>query len=192
MSNVESLPWTGDENANRLLAQDGLALLLGMLLDQQFPMERAFFGPYLLTQRMGRDLDAALIADYPEEELAAIFRVPPVIHRYPASMAKRTQEVCRVVRDDYDGKAETIWTTASSGPELLARLRALPGFGEAKSRIFVGILGKRLGTAPQGWEEVAADWPSIADVAVWEDILVVREQKRQMKAKVAGRASGQN
>lgn len=183
MSSVESLPWTGDENANRLLAQDGLALLLGMLLDQQFPMERAFFGPYLLTQRMGRDLDAAVIAEYPEEELVAIFRGPPVIHRYPAAMAKRTQEVCRTVRDSYDANAEAIWTTASSGPELLARLKALPGFGDAKSRIFVGILGKRLGAAPPGWEEVAADWPSIADVAVWEDVLVVREQKRLMKAK---------
>ncbi|MGI8515270.1 MAG: HhH-GPD-type base excision DNA repair protein [Acidimicrobiia bacterium] len=166
-----------------MLAQDGLALLLGMLLDQQFPMERAFFGPYLLTQRMGRDLDAAVIAEYPEEELAAIFRGPPVIHRYPAAMAKRTQEVCRTVRDSYDANAEAIWTTASSGPELLARLKALPGFGDAKSRIFVGILGKRLGAASPGWEEVAADWPSIADVAVWEDVLVVREQKRLMKAK---------
>ena len=183
MSSVESLPWTGDENANQLLAQGGLALLLGMLLDQQFPMERAFFGPYLLTQRMGRDLDAAVIAEYPEEELVAIFRGPPVIHRYPAAMAKRTQEVCRTVRDSYDANAEAIWTTASSGPELLARLKALPGFGDAKSRIFVGILGKRLGAAPPGWEEVAADWPSIADVAVWEDVLVVREQKRLMKAK---------
>ena len=186
MSKIESLPWTGDENANRLLAQDGLALLLGMLLDQQFPMERAFFGPYLLSQRMGRDLDAAVIADYPEEELVAIFRGPPVIHRYPAAMAKRTQELCRVVRDGYDSQAEAIWTTASSGPELLARLKALPGFGDAKSRILVAILGKRLGVAPPGWEEVAADWPSIADVAVWEDVLVVREQKRMMKAQGAG------
>lgn len=187
VSKVESLPWTGDENANRLLAQDGLALLVGMLLDQQFPMERAFFGPYLLTQRMGRDLDAAVIAEYPEEELSAIFRGPPVIHRYPASMAKRTQELCRVVRDGYEGKANAIWTTASSGRELLARLKALPGFGEAKSRIFIGILGRRLGVAPAGWESVAADWPSIADVAVWEDVLTVREQKRMMKAKGAGR-----
>ena len=183
MSSVESLPWTGDENANRLLAQDGLALLLGMLLDQQFPMERAFFGPYLLTQRMGRDLDAAVIAEYPEEELAMLFRGPPVIHRYPAAMAKRAQELCRAVRDGYDGKAEAIWTTAADGPELLARLKALPGFGEAKSRIFVGVLGKRLDVAPPGWNEVTADWPSIADVAVWEDVLVVREQKRTMKAK---------
>ena len=183
MSKVESLPWTGDENADRLLARDALALLLGMLLDQQFPMERAFFGPYLLAQRMGRDLDAAAIADFPEEELVEIFRRPPVIHRYPASMAKRAQELCRVVRDRYDGSAETIWTTAADGRELLARLRDLPGFGEAKSRIFVGILGKRLEVAPTGWEEVAADWPSIADVAVWEDVLVIREQKRLMKAK---------
>ncbi len=186
MSKVESLPWTGDESADRLLAHDGLALLLGMLLDQQFPMERAFFGPYLLAQRMGQDLDAAVIADFPEEELAAIFRRPPVIHRYPASMAKRAQELCRVLKDQYDGAAEAIWTTAADGRELLARLRALPGFGDSKSRIFVGILGKRLGVAPPGWEEVAADWPSIADVAVWEDILVVREQKRLMKATNAG------
>jgi len=182
MTKIESLPWTGDEAANRLLAEDGLALLLGMLLDQQFPMERAFFGPYLLSQRLGRDLDANLIADYAEEELVAVFRGPPVIHRYPAAMAKRAQELCRAVRDGYDGEAEAIWQTATSGRELLGRLKALPGFGEAKSRIFVGILGKRLGVAPPGWEEVAADWPSIADVATPEDILVVREQKRAMKA----------
>jgi uncharacterized HhH-GPD family protein len=185
MSGVDSLPWTGDENANRLLAQDGLALLLGMLFDQQFPMERAFYGPYLLSERMGRELDAAVIADYPEEQLAAIFRGPPVIHRYPASMAKRTQDLCRTLVESYGGRAEAIWTSADSGADLLRRLKSLPGFGDAKSRIFVGILGKRLGIAPPGWEEVAADWPSIADVAVWEDVLVVREQKRAMKANKA-------
>jgi uncharacterized HhH-GPD family protein len=176
-----SLPFTADDDANRLLASSGLALLIGMLLDQQFPMERAFFGPKLLSDRLGRPLDAADLAGAPPEELEAAFRGPPVIHRYPASMAKRTQDLCQTLVDDYGGSADSLWESASTGQELLGRLQALPGFGKAKSRIFVGLLGKRLGVRPEGWETVAADWPSIADVAKWDDIAVLREQKRAMK-----------
>ena len=177
----ESLPFTDNADANRLLARDGLALLIGMLLDQQFPMERAFFGPKLLSDRLGRPLDAADLASTPPEELEKVFRGPPVIHRYPASMAKRTQDLCRVLVGDYGGSAESLWETASSGQELLRRLEALPGFGRAKSRIFLGLLGKRLGVRPDGWDTLAADWPSIADVERWEDIALLRAQKRAMK-----------
>lgn len=159
-----------------------MALLIGMLLDQQFPMERAFFGPYLLQQRLGWDLDAERIVGEDPARLEEVFRGPPAIHRYPGSMAKRTQELCRVLVERYQGDATLLWTTAESGAELYARLRALPGFGEAKSRIFVGVLGKRIGVCPEGWEEKAADWPSIADVAEWEDVYRLREQKRAMKA----------
>lgn len=181
----DSLPFTADEDANRLLAKDGLALLIGMLLDQQFPMERAFFGPKLLFDRLGRPLNAADLASAEPEELEKAFRGPPVIHRYPASMAKRMQELCRFLVNEYGGSADSLWETADSGQELLARLQALPGFGKAKSQIFVGVLGKRLGVRPEGWETVAADWPSIADVEKWDDIAILREQKRAMK-KAAG------
>ncbi|MEX2251361.1 MAG: HhH-GPD-type base excision DNA repair protein [Acidimicrobiia bacterium] len=186
MDRPDSLPFTESEDANRLLATDGLALLIGMLLDQQFPMERAFFGPQLLKERLGEDLDAGRIAGRDPEELASVFRGPPAIHRYPGSMAGRTQELCRVISSEYEGRAENLWETPTDGGELLSRLQALPGFGMAKSRIFVGVLGKRLGVRPEGWEEKAADWPSIADVAIFDDVATLREQKRAMKARKEG------
>ena len=149
-------------------------------------MERAFYGPYLLSERLGEDLNARRIAGLDLEKLEEIFRGPPAIHRYPGSMAKRTQELCQTLVDDYEGRAETLWETAEDGADLLKRLQALPGFGVAKSRIFVGVLGKRLGIQPQGWGEEAADWPSIADVARFEDVEVLRLQKREMKESKKG------
>ena len=181
MEKPDLLHFTESDEANRLLATDGLAVLIGMLLDQQFPMERAFYGPQLLRDRMGEDLDEARIAQWDPDEMETIFRGPPAIHRYPASMAKRTQDLCQVLVEEYDGRAENLWETAETGEELLKRLQALPGFGVGKSRIFVGLLGKRLGVRPAGWEEKAADWPSIADVANFEDVATLREQKRAMK-----------
>ncbi len=139
-------------------------------------MGRAFCGPQLLKDRLGEDLDEVRISEWNPDELEKVFRGPPAIHRYPASMAKRTQDLCRVIVEEYEGRAETIWETAIDGSELLARLKALPGFGVGKSKIFVGLLGKRLGAAAQGWEEHAADWHNIADVAV------LREKKRAMKS----------
>lgn len=176
------LHFTASEEANRLLATDGLALLIGMLLDQQFPMERAFYGPQLLKDRLGEDLDAERIASWDPNAMEAVFRGPPAIHRYPASMGKRTQDLCRMIVEEYDGTAENVWDTAVDGDDLLSRLEALPGFGVGKSRIFLGVLGKRLGVRPDGWEDKAADWPSIADVAAFDDVAVLREQKRAMKA----------
>lgn len=186
MDRPDSLPFTESDEANRLLATDGLALLIGMLLDQQFPMERAFFGPHLLKDRLGEDLDPGRIAGWDPEALEGVFRGPPAIHRYPGSMAGRTQELCRVIVTEYEGRAENLWETAADGQELLSRLQSLPGFGVAKSRIFVGVLGKRLGVKPEGWEEKAADWPSIADVASFEDVATLREKKRAMKARKEG------
>lgn len=181
MTKPDQLHFTESEEANRLLATDGLALLLGMLLDQQFPMERAFYGPQLLKERLGEDLDAERIASWDPEDLAEKFQGPPAVHRYWAAMSKRTQSLCQAIVDDYEGRAENIWETAGSAAELLKRLKALPGFGDAKSRIFVGLLGKRLGITPDGWEDKAADWPSIADVASFDDVSVLREQKKAMK-----------
>lgn len=186
MDRPDLLHFTNSGEANRLLANDGLALLIGMLLDQQFPMERAFYGPQLLKERLSEDLDAARIANWDPGEMEEVFRGPPAIHRYPASMGKRTQALCQVVVEEYEGRAEKIWETAANGAELLSRLEALPGFGVGKSRVFIGVLGKRLGVAPVGWEENAADWPSIADVAVFDDVGILREQKRAMKAAKKG------
>lgn len=186
MDKPDQLHFTESEEANRLLATDGLALLLGMLLDQQFPMERAFYGPHLLKERMGEDLDAGRIAAWDPEAMASMFQGPPAIHRYWSAMAKRAQDLCQVIVDTYDGRAENIWETADDAADLLRRLKALPGFGDGKSRIFVGLLGKRMGIRPEGWEEKAADWPSIADVASFEDVAVLRAEKKAMKAAKKG------
>ena len=181
MSRPKSLPWTENEEANRLLAGSPLALVLGMMLDQQFPMERAFLGPQLLADRLGHDLEAADIAAFDPDQLVEVFRGPPAIHRFPGSMAKRAQALCAFVSERYDGDVSRIWAEDADANEVLKRLQELPGYGKEKSRIFVGILGKRMGVQPDGWESVAADWPSIADVAAWDDIFELREKKRLMK-----------
>lgn len=177
-----SLPFTEDEEANRLLATDPLALLLGMLCDQQFPMERAFLSPLLLQRRLGGHLDAAAVAALPPDALVAAFAGPPALHRYPASMARRFADLCRHLMTEHEGSAAALWETAADGDDLHRRLRALPGFGEAKARIFIGVLGKRLGVGPPGWERRAADWPSVADVDDFSRVAVLREHKRAMKA----------
>ncbi|MBX7159779.1 MAG: Fe-S cluster assembly protein HesB [Acidimicrobiia bacterium] len=177
-----ALHFTEDAAANRLLARNGFALLVGMLLDQQFPMERAFAGPALVQERLGADLTPALVMDTDEETLAAVFRGPPAVHRYWGSMAKRTRQLAEVLVTEYGGDADSLWKTAPDGDELYRRLRALPGYGEAKARIFVGILGKRMGVRPPGWDERAADWPSVADVDAFTKVAELREAKKAMKA----------
>jgi uncharacterized HhH-GPD family protein len=178
-----ALYFTADAAANRLLAEQPLALMLGMLLDQQVTMEWAFGAPLLLEQRLGVDqLDAVAIAAMDPAELDALFRDKPALHRYPGSMAKRTHDLCRHLVEHYDGRAEHVWAGVATGEELLERVQALPGFGKDKSRIFVGLLGKRLGVRPEGWEQVAADWPSIADVDSFERVAEIREKKRAAKA----------
>lgn len=177
----DALPWTEEPEADALLAKDPLALMIGMLLDQQIAMEKAFRGPYDLTVRLGRPLDAAALAAMDPEELTEVFRERPALHRFPGSMAKRTQALCAYLTEHYDGDAAKVWTEAADAGDLLKRLLDLPGYGKAKARIFVGVLGKRLGVAPDGWEDVAADWPSIADVATHDDIAHVRDAKRAMK-----------
>lgn len=183
---VAELPFTPDEDANRLLAAEPLAVMLGMLLDQQVPMEWAFRAPALLKDRLGGRLDAGAIAAMPVEDLEAVFREKPALHRFPGSMAKRAHALCSFLVERYDGRAEGVWEGVASGDELLARVKELPGFGTDKARIFVGLLGKRLGIRPEGWEGVAADWPSIADVDRFERVLEIREQKRAVKGKAKG------
>ena len=166
---AKTMPVTNDPAANALLVQDPLALLIGMLLDQQIPMEWAFAGPRTLQERLGGTLDAKAIAAMPPDELEAVFKQKPALHRYPGSMAGRTQDLCAFIAETYDGDAGKVWKGVRSGDELFRRVRELPGYGEQKAKILVAILAKRLGKAPSGWQEVASpygdDEPrSVADI----------------------------
>jgi uncharacterized HhH-GPD family protein len=182
------IPITGNAEADLLLEREPLALLLGMLLDQQVPMEWAITGPYTLQQRMGGTLAAAAIASMDEEQFLTLCKGPPAIHRFPGSMGKRVQAVCRAIVEDYDGDAERIWSEAADGADLKNRLEALPGYGAEKTRIFIALLAKRLGVQPAGWEEAAGpfsdDTPrSVADIDSAETLARVREWKQMMKKK---------
>lgn len=185
-----------DPAADKLLSADPLALLIGMVLDQQIPLERAFKSPYDLKERLGGRLDAAEIAAMDPDELAAVFATPPALHRFPRANAQRVQQVCRIVVDEYKGKAARVWTTAASGAELLERVRALPGFGEQKARIFVALLGKQLGVRPEGWETAAGafaepgSFVSVADIEGPESLARVRQYKQARKAAAKAAAGG--
>lgn len=192
---ARSLALSGDEAADELLSADPLALLIGMVLDQQVPLEWAFRSPLELRQRLGGRLDPAEMATMDPDALVKVFTGPPALHRFPGSMARRVQELCRVVADDYEGDASGIWRSASSGRELLRTVRSLPGFGDRKARIFVALLGKRMGVRPPGWEEAAGpfgqpdSYLSVADIEGPESLVKVREHKRAMKAKARAEAS---
>ena len=183
---VGTLHVTGDPAADRLLNTDGLALVIGMLLDQQVPMEWAFMGPSSLKARLGH-LDAGRIAAMDPEDLVAVFCAKPALHRYPAAMARRTHDLCAFVTARYGGDAGRLWKGVGSGAELLARLRELPGYGEEKSRIFVAILAKRRGIRPEGWEAAAGAFAdptprSVADIDSPESLAKVRQWKQAQKA----------
>ncbi|NED54428.1 Fe-S cluster assembly protein HesB [Micromonospora aurantiaca] len=177
-----------DPQANELLARSPLALLLGMVLDQQVPMEKAFSSPYVLAQRLGHEPDAAELAGYDPAALVEIFARPPALHRFPKAMAARVQEVCRALVERYDGDPARLWSDVTDGRELLRRVGELPGFGRQKAQIFVALLGKRFGITPDGWREAAGDYGdadahrSVADVTDPESLRRVREFKQRMKA----------
>ena len=182
------MPVTGDPVADQLLVDDPLALLTGMLLGQQVPMEWAFASPLKLKERLGGRLDAATIAAMPLEELEVMFKGPPALHRYPSSMAERTHQLCQHLVDEYGGKADAVWKGVKTGDELFARLHALPGYGGEKAKIFQALLAKRFGIAPPGWEEPSMPFSdsthrSIADVDSAEVLLEVRAFNRMMKGK---------
>jgi uncharacterized HhH-GPD family protein len=173
--------------ANDLLERDPLALLLGMMLDQQIPMEKAFTSPEVLRERLGTELDAAAIAGADPELLEEVFRRPPALHRFPAANAKRAQELCSILRDRYDGDAARVWQDATSGADLIARLQELPGFGSQKARIFAALVGKQLGVKPRGWRAAtepygAAGYRSAADVVDPASLAKVKAYKREQKA----------
>ncbi|MFE9661694.1 MULTISPECIES: HhH-GPD-type base excision DNA repair protein [unclassified Streptomyces] len=182
--------------ADALLGRSPLAALVGMLLDQQVPMEWAFAGPYTIAQRLGADdLDAHEIAAYDPEAFAALLSEKPAVHRYPGSMAKRVQQLCQYLVEHYDGRPEAVWEGVDSGRELLRRLNELPGFGKQKAQIFLALLGKQLGVRPSGWREAAGEYGergshrSAADITGPESLARVRAHKQELKA-AAKRARG--
>jgi uncharacterized HhH-GPD family protein len=176
------LPYTVDPEANRLLEEDPLALLIGLLLDQQIKIEQAFLGPHLLKERLGGTLDAAAIAAMDEGDLIAVFQEKPALHRFPANMARRTQALCAFLAEEYGAAAARVWSEAADAADLRERLLALPGFGDGKAGSLIAILGKRLGVTPDGWQEQIPQHMTLADVEAFEDILTYREHKRAMKA----------
>jgi uncharacterized HhH-GPD family protein len=193
---VPTLRLTGDPQADELLADDPFALLLGMLLDQQIPMEVAFAGPRKIADRLG-GIDARMIADCDPETFTAAFSQTPAVHRFPGSMAKRVQDLAREIVDGYDGDAAALWTAGEpTGAEVLRRLKALPGFGEQKAKIFLALLGKQYGVTPPGWQAAAGDYGkagvhmSVADVVDKGSLEQVRAYKKKMKAAAKAGASG--
>lgn len=182
------------QKANELLSRNALALLIAMLLDQQVPLERAFSAPADLVARLGHEPTAEELASLDPDELTRIFSERPALHRFPKAMAARTQVMARIIADEYDGDAAAVWTTATSGAELLKRLSALPGFGTVKAQIFMALLGKQLGVRPDGWREAAGafgaegSFVSVADITDEESLARVRAYKQSVKA--AAKAAG--
>jgi uncharacterized HhH-GPD family protein len=176
------------DEANELLSRNPLALLVGMLLDQQVPLEKAFSSPFELVRRLGHEPTAAELAEFDPEALAAVFAERPALHRFPKAMAARTQDLARLVVDQYDGDAASVWTTATTGTELVARLAKLPGFGGYKAQIFAAMLGKQLGVRPDGWREASGHFGeegshySVADIVDETSLAAVRAYKKDLKA----------
>lgn len=188
LADVGKLQLVQDPEADALLESNPFALLVGMLLDQQIPMETAFAGPKKIADRLG-DVDARVIADYNPDEFIAVVSQTPAIHRFPGSMGKRVQELARAIVDEYDGDVTALWTGGDpDGKEVLRRLKQLPGFGDQKARIFLALLGKQYGVTPAGWREAAGDYGkagsfmSVADVVDPGSLQKVRSYKKQMKA----------
>lgn len=184
-----ALHLTGDTDVDRLLSTDPNALLIGMVLDQQVPMEKAFSGPSVIAERMGGSFDVSKIAELAVDDFVAICSQRPAVHRFPGSMGKRVHDVCRALVAEYDGDASTLWNTAADGTELKRRLAALPGLGDQKASIFVALLGKQRGVTPTGWQVAAGKYGedgvfrSVADIVDDESLLKVRETKKAEKAK---------
>jgi uncharacterized HhH-GPD family protein len=187
---------SGDSEADALLTDDPLALLVGMVLDQQVPLEKAFRSPYDLKERLGGTMDAATVARMDPDRLADLFAERPALHRFPRAMAARVQEVCRVIVDEYGGDPAAVWTSAADGAALLRNVKALPGFGDQKARIFVALLGKQLGVRPPGWREAAGpfgepgSFRSVADIDSAASLAKVRRFKQEAKAATRASVSG--
>ena len=185
-----------DESADRLISEDPFALLIGMVLDQQIPLEKAFSSPRDLKERLGGRLDAGDIAAMDPDELAKVFAERPALHRFPSANAKRVQDLARIIVDQYSGDAAAVLNTAKTGEELYERVRALPGFGDQKAHIFVGLVGKQLGVRPEGWRQAAGKYGddgtymSVADIVDAASLARVRTYKQQLKAAAKAAAPG--
>jgi uncharacterized HhH-GPD family protein len=181
--------------ANELLERDPFALLIGMLLDQQIPMEKAFTSPEVLRERLGGTLDVHTVADYDADALEALFRRPPALHRFPAAMARRVQDLARVLVERFDGDPAGVWEGAASGADLVQRVGQLPGFGAQKAKIFAALLGKQFDVRPDGWREASGAYGesgafrSVADVVDDASLTKVRAYKQEMKAAAKAKAA---
>lgn len=180
---TDRLPFTGDDEADRLLLADPLALLIGFELDQQVTVQKAFAGPAELRRRVGH-LDAAKLAAMDPAELDVVFRTPPALHRFPGAMAIRVQDLARAIAADYGNDAARVWTEASTGKDLDARLRGLPGIGDMKAKALITIITKRLGVQPTGWEAVLPTHPTLGDVDSPEALAAYQAGKRAKKAEI--------
>ncbi len=181
MTKPNELFLTNDPEANTFLAEEPLALLIGLVLHQQIPTEKAFHSPLVLRHRLGTDLDAATIAGMDPEALEAVFKEKPALHRFPGAMAKRVQAVCAYVSETHNGDVEDLWDGVTSAERLLERMLAVPGFGEYKARIYLGVLAKRFGIKPRGYTKHLPTWPSIVDVNSLEDLGDLKARKKAWK-----------
>ena len=189
MTRATSLPFTGDPDADRLLADDPLALLIGFALDQQVTVQKAFSGPFELKRRLGH-LDAARIAAMDPGDLDAVFRERPALHRFPGSMATKVQALCAAIATDYGNDAERVWREAADGPDLEKRLLGLPGIGDMKAKSLIAVLGKRFDVRPPGYEAVAPTWPTLGDVDSAEALASYQAGKRAHKAALRAAKDG--
>jgi uncharacterized HhH-GPD family protein len=181
MKQPTELHLTNEPEANAFIAGDPLGLLIGLVLHQQIPTEKAFHSPMVLRDRLGRDLDAADIAAMDFETLEGVFKEKPALHRFPGSMAKRVQAVCDHIAEGYDGSVAKLWSGVTTADELMKRLLAVPGFGEYKARIYIGVLAERFGVRPDGYEQYLPTWPSIVDVASLDDLAELKSRKKAWK-----------
>ena len=181
MTQPTELYLTNEPDANTYLAGDPLGLLIGLVLHQQIPTEKAFHSPLVLRDRLGRDLDAGAIASMDLEELEAVFKEKPALHRFPGSMAKRVQGVCIFISDEYDGSVPNLWAGVTTADQLMDRIQHIPGFGEYKARIYLGLLAKRFGIKPKGYTKYLPSWPSIVDVTSPDDLADLKMRKKAWK-----------
>jgi uncharacterized HhH-GPD family protein len=175
------LPYTDDSEANDLLEEDPFALLVGIVLYQQIPVETAFAGPYRLKERLAGNLDPAQIAGLDPESLEGVFKEKPAIHRFPGNMAKRVQAVAQFLETEYDGDTSAIWLDVDDATALMRRLKAMPGFGEYKARIYLAVLARRFAVQPSGWEAYLPDWPNISEIETPDDRADLKRRKKEWK-----------
>lgn len=186
MTQPDSLPLSPDPDARKLLATNPAALLVGIVLYQQVPVEKAFTSPYVLEQRLGHTYDVAEIAVIDPETLEALFREKPALHRFPANMAKRTQAVCVAITESFDGDIAALWDNAETAQDVIDNMTSLPGFGDYKARVYFGVLHKWFGVQPQGSEEFVPDWPTIRDLDTVDDLADLKARKKLWKESGGG------